>query len=124
MGILMCANSHQDQKARDELEFEPLPSAPWLSVGEFGIIIKVNYSEELSRRLNDINGSKWDAGARVWSIPFTSARQLRDNFDTLDRLSTIASADAAKETLERQKLADARTKQREYEAREREKSRL
>lgn len=70
--------------------FEPLPTAPWLSVTDEFISVSVKYREDLSQLLKSIPGSKWHSESRQWRYPFTSSPYIRLNFDRINELASQA----------------------------------
>lgn len=116
------ANKFAQEKARDELSFEPLPAASWLSVEARWITITVRYSEPLSRLLRSMTGARWDRDDKCWRIPFTSADEVRENWTRIDALAAEAKQSADEETRkhddEKQRRDAERTRrQREEEER-------
>lgn len=89
---------HEEQRARDALAFEPLPSAPWLSVTDSAIEIRVRYSETLSRLLRSLPSARWIAGDRCWRLPFSSGPAVRTAHAEISRLAALAVAAADEQT--------------------------
>lgn len=96
-------NDIDEQRARDALAFEPLPSANWLRCSaENGLEITVKYSERLSCLLRSLPGAKWDPISKKWRLPFSCAAHLRDRFEEVDELAHAAKARSDEETAARE----------------------
>lgn len=90
-----------EQRARDALEFDPLPPSPWVTIGDDEIVIKTNYSEPLSRLLRELPSNRWQPEQRCWLLPFSSAEALRKVLPEIDRLAREAKQSADEETSRR-----------------------
>lgn len=117
--------NHIEQRARDALAFDPLPTAFWLrGQGENGLEIAVNYSEELSSLLRSLPGAKWDAPAKVWRLPYSSTEALRACFGRVDMLARVAKERSDVENSRRKKEREDRARIREQETKKRDAERL
>lgn len=116
--------SYHEEKACDALAFEPLPSSQWVSAHEkTGILIRVRYSEPLSRLLRSLPKGKWDAEQKQWRFPFSSSEEIRRALPEIERLATLAQDAADKET-ERHKIRkEEEEKAKKNDRRERERRR-
>lgn len=113
------SDSHADDRARDDLVFDPIPPAPWLVVGEKTIEIRTAYSERLSKLLGRIDGARWDAGRTCWTYPLRAGPEIRRRYLEIDELQQAASEKAEMETARRRAAAQAAREQRRAEVLER-----
>lgn len=104
-----------EERARDALAFDPLPSAAWLTITDKRIAIHVKYSERLSGLLRKLPNAKWDADGKCWRYPFSSADAIREQFAEIDRLASLAQQSADKENQKRKAEKERITKSREDE---------
>lgn len=93
--------SFKEQRARDDLSFDPLPSAEWIFIKDDKIRVSVRYSEQLSKLLGSIQGARWSAGDASWRYPFSSAPAIRQNFEKIDALAKVAKERADTESTKR-----------------------
>lgn len=100
---MMAQDAIAEQRARDELAFEPLPDSPYISIEDCCIAISVNYSEPLSGLLRSILGAKWRPELKRWEYPFTSANHIRELIHDINRLGAAAKQRADTETKRRAK---------------------
>lgn len=110
-----------EAKARDALAFEPLPASRWISVNEkSGILVRVRYSESLSRLLHSLPQARWEAEHKQWRYPFASSEAIRRALPEIERLAALAQESADKETERReaQRARIAQAKDDERKARE------
>lgn len=117
------SSAYSEQRARDALEFDPLPPSPWVTIEAAGIAIKTNYSEPLSRALRSLPGNRWQPEARRWLLPFRSADALRDALPEINRLAEEARDRADEETRRREAERKEAAAQRAAEAHARDKAR-
>jgi hypothetical protein len=116
--------SFAEEKARDALAFEPLPSSRWVRVHEKnGILIRVRYSESLSRLLRSLPQARWEAEHKQWRYPFSSSDAIRRAIPDIERLAAVAQEAADKETERREAQRARAEKAREDYRRERERRR-
>ncbi|QQR69101.1 MAG: hypothetical protein IPI58_09835 [Alphaproteobacteria bacterium] len=111
-----------EERARDDLVFDPLPDSCWISVDDkLGILVSVRYSEPLSRLLRLLPNSKWEAEYRRWRYPFSSGDAIRRAIPEIERLAALAHEKSEKETelREAQRASVTQIKNDERRARER-----
>jgi hypothetical protein len=92
---------YADARGRDAYEFEPILS-PYLEVDDGGFRICTPYSRTVVEELRGVPLSRWDAGQKVWRVPFASYEELQR------RWQTIEAAARRNEPEERRKRAEAR----------------
>lgn len=115
--------SFEEEKAKDSLAFDPLPTAVWLSKDDKSIIVSVRYGERLSALLKSIRGAQWNPATRQWRFPFSSAELIRGLYSEIDCLAQQAkdvaemenevrskARIAAKQAKDQKVLADRRLK--------------
>lgn len=97
----MLDDRFKEERARDALAFDPLPESSWVSLEDRGIVIRVRYSEALSKLLRGILCSKWDAADRSWIVPYSSSDALRPVMTQINELAAAAQESAEIETIKR-----------------------
>ena len=116
--------SFAEERARDALAFDPLPSSRWIRVHEkSGILIRVRYSESLSCLLRSLPQARWEAEHKQWRYPFSSGEAIRRALPDIERLAALTQEAADKETERREAQRASAEKAREDDRRERERRR-
>lgn len=94
----MELKQYAEERARDALQFEPLPESLWIKIDRHGILVTVPYSEQLSRLLRSIPNAKWDSAGKRWRYPFTACDAIRRIAPDIDRLASLAKEPSVTET--------------------------
>lgn len=98
-----------EERARDALAFEPLPTSRYVSADEAGIVIATRYGERLSRLLASLPGARWVPERRHWRYPFSAAADIRRALPEIECLADAISeeTDAAARQREESRVAAA-----------------
>ncbi len=80
-------------RARDSLEFDPLPPSPYVTIGNDAITVAVGYVEKLSRLLSSIRGGRYQPSTGCWVYPITAIDEIRQNISTINDMASNARPD-------------------------------
>lgn len=97
----MCADRFAEQKARDALEFDPIPQSRWLKRDDKSILVSTAFDPEIVNILKRLGG-RWKEETRQWHLPFSAASRLKEALPEIDRLATAAEASKAERESRRQ----------------------
>ncbi len=87
------ADRFADEKGRDAFAFEPIESR-YLEAAPAALQIQTPYSRTVIDEIREIPHARWDAGRRVWTVPYRSFEELRQRWPAIEAAAERSEPEA------------------------------
>lgn len=77
------ADAFADEKGRDAFAFDPIESR-YLEAAPSSFQIRTPYSRSIVNEIREISFARWDAGWRLWTVPYRSFDELRRRWPAIE----------------------------------------